>query len=638
MPAATTQSPAATPASAAPAYQDPLQQPITTHPASEAPQSIPPASEVPQSTLPAIPAASPTTSALPVVPAYDPVYGVHPRSDELGSTYIPVDSPIYPMAMRLYSLGYLNTAFIGMRPWTRRSLLHMLEKSSDDIVEGGNDQAIAILAKLQDYLADETPANGYSRGRIYGADTFYTRLMGISGQTLRDSYHLGQTLNNDYGRPYEPGFNALAGFSSVNEWGRFSLYVRGEYQHSPSGPGYSLALASQLSCDDFICPFAPPNAPQDTIPYGTQVAQNPFRLQEASLSFHLLGHEISGGKSDSWQGPGMGGAMSWSNNAENIYSFRIDRVEPLRIPYFSAIFGDLRYDFFVGSLKGHTAPNSPWIHSESISLRPTHNFEFAFQRSVIWGGEGHEPITIHTFLRSFFSLQDTEDDPTSKGTANDPGARFSDFTFSWRLPFLTHYATLYLDSIVHDDVSPVSAPRRAAYRPGIYLSQVPGLPKLDLRVEGVSTDTSTLRSMNGEFIYFESIQRQGYTNKGFIMGDWMGREGKGGQAWLTYHLSPDQWIQVEYLNKKTAKDFIPGGTTQNQFKVDVVKRIHRDIELNAWVQFERWKAPVPAAAYTTPLVIVGPPLYLPNAQNDTVIAAQITWYPKLHVLRSLNGK
>ena len=635
MPVATPQSPAATPANATPVYQDPLQQPITMYPASEAPQSAPAAPQLPQ---PSLPAASPTNSALPVVPAYDPVYGIHARPDELGSTYIPVDSPIYPMAMRLYSLGYLNTAFIGMRPWTRRSLLHMLEKSSDDIVDGGNDQAIDILAKLQTYLADETPATGFSRGTIYGADSFYTRLMGISGQTLRDSYHLGQTISNDYGRPYEPGFNALAGFSSVNEWGRFSLYVRGEYQHSPSGPGYSLALANQLSCDDFICPFAPPNAPQDTIPYGTQVAQNPFRLQEAYLSFHLLGHEISGGKSDSWQGPGVGGAMSWSNNAENIYSFRIDRVEPLHIPYFSAILGDLRYDFFVGSLKGHTAPNSPWIHSESISLRPTRNFEFAFQRSVIWGGEGHEPVTIHTFLRSFFSLKDTENDPNSKGTADDPGARFSDFTFSWRLPFLTHYATLYLDSFCHDDVSPISAPRRAAYRPGIYLSQVPGLPKLDLRVEGVSTDISTLRSMNGEFIYFESQQLQGYTNKGFIMGDWIGREAKGGQAWLTYHLSADQWVQVEYLNKKTAKDFIPGGTTQNQFKVDVVKRFHHDIELNAWLQYERWKAPVPAAVVPNPLEVVGPPLYLPNAQNDTVIAAQITWYPKLHVIRSLNGK
>jgi hypothetical protein len=628
MTATTSQEPSATPANATPVYQDPLQQPIAIHSASEAPQS----------TQPAIPPAVPASSALPVVPAYDPVYGIHIRPDELGSTYIPVDSPIYPMAMRLYSLGYLDTAFIGMRPWTRRSLLHMLQKSSENIVNSGDDQAIAILAKLQDYIADETPAAGYSRGTIYGADTFYTRLMGISGQTLRDSYHLGQTINNDYGRPYEPGFNALAGVSSVNEWGRFSLYVRGEYQHAPSGPGYSLALASQLSCDDEICPFAPPNAPQATIPYGTQVEQNPFRLLEATLSFHLLGHEISGGKSDAWQGPGMGGAMSWSNNAENIYSFRIDRIEPLHIPYFSSILGDVRYDFFVGSLKGHTAPNDPWIHSEIISMRPTRNFEFAFQRSVIWGGEGHEPVTIHTFLRSFFSLNDTENDPSVKGSPQDPGARFSDFTFSWRLPFLTHYATLYLDSIAHDDVSPISAPRRAAYRPGIFLSQFPGIPKLDLRVEGVSTDTSTLRSMNGQFNYYEGEQPQGYTNKGYIMGDWIGREAKGGQAWLTYHLAADQWIQFEFLTKQTPKDFIAGGVHQNDYKIDVVKRLHRDLELHAWLQYERWNAPVPLSVTGLPLEIIGGPLYFPTPQNNTTVAFQLTWFPKLHTIRSLNGK
>ena len=152
------------------------------------------------------------------------------------------------------------------------------------------------------------------------------------------------------------------------------------------------------------------------------------------------------------------------------------------------------------------------------------------------------------------------------------------------------------------------------------------------------TDCSTLACQFGNPDYTETIQKQAYTNKGYIMGDWIGREAKGGQAWLTYHLSADQWVQVEYLNKKTAKDFIPGGTTQNQFKVDVVKRFHHDIELNAWLQYERWKAPVPAAVVPNPLEVVGPPLYLPNAQNDTVIAAQITWYPKLHVIRSLNGK
>ena len=577
----------------------------------------------------------PSPSATPSY--YDTYYDDDPRSDTLGSTYIPVDSPIYPMALRLYSLGYLDSAFISMRPWTRRSLLHMLHESSDDIVEDGNDQAVAILARLEDYLADETPSSiDFNRGRVYGVETVYTRLMGITGQSLRDSSHLGQTLVNDYGRPYEPGFNNITGFSSVNEAGRFSLYVRGEYEHSPTGPGYSLAMASQLSCTDLICPFAPPNDPQATIPYGTQVAQNPFRLQEATLSFHLLGHEISGGKSDSWDGPGMGGAMAWSNNAEDIYSFRINRVEPLFIPFFSKIFGPLRYDFFVGSLKGHTDPNSPWIHSEMFSLRPTSNFEFAFQRSIIWGGEGHEPVTIHTFLHSFFSLNDAV--LSVKDSAQDPGARFSDFTFSWRLPFLSHSLTLYLDSICHDDVTPISAPRRAAYRPGLYLSHVPGVPKMDFRIEGSSTDTSTLRSMGGQFIYDEYIQRQGYTNKGFIIGDWMGREAKGGQAWLTYNLAPGQWIQAEYLTKETAKDFVAGGVTQSDFKIDAVKRIRRDVELNAWVQFERWKAPVPLSGPTGALQIVGAPLYFPNAQRDTTVAAQVTWYPKLRTARSLNGK
>ena len=57
--------------------------------------------------------------------------------------------------------------------------------------------------------------------------------------------------------------------------------------------------------------------------------------------------------------------------------------------------------------------------------------------------------------------------------------------------------------------------------------------------------------MNGEFTYFEGgIQLQGYTNKGFIMGDMIGREGKGGQAWLTYHLSADEWVQLQYMRKK----------------------------------------------------------------------------------------
>jgi hypothetical protein len=603
--------PAATPVT--PGYQDPLEKPVVVAPGPPAQTAVPRATPVKPSTLSSLPAYAPESAAI--------------AHDSLGSAYIPVDSWVYPEALRLYSLGYLDTAFLTMRPWTRRSLLHMLEKSSPEIMAGGNDEAIEILAKLNSYLAAEdtdrsTSGPSFNRGLVYGVDTLYTRMMGISGQSLRDSYHLGQTISQDYGRPYEPGFNNITGFSTLNEWKRFSFYVRGEYQYAPSGPGYTQALTYQLSTIDQI-PYPGPNnydLHQATIPTGPIASTSSFAVQEASLSFHVLGHEISGGKSDAWDGPGQGSAMIYSNNAQDIYSFRINRVEPLHIPLLSYILGPVRYDFLVGSLKGHTYPNSPWVHSEMFSFAPTSNFQFAFARSVIWGGKAHEPVTLHTFLQSFFSISDTTG--PEKYSVKDPGARYSDFNFSYRLPFVRNYLTLYLDSICHDDVTPISAPRRAAYRPGIFLSQFPGIHKMDLRVEAASTDVSTLASQGGQFNYFETIQRQGYTNKGFIMGDWIGREAKGGQAWLTYHLSGNEWIQLEYLDKKTPKDFLPGGTTQGQLMVDVVKRIHKDIELNAWVQYERWRAPL----YQTTTDL--------NANNhafkDTTATVQLTWYPKLH--------
>ena len=531
--------------------------------------------------------------------------------DRYGSTYIPVDSWVYPAMLRLYSLGYADSMFLAMRPWTRRAVLHMLQKSEDDILSDDNPEAQEILAAVLQELHDEQPTNQEARGAIFGLYSGYTRLMGIGGTPLRDSYHIGQTLVNDYGRPYQSGFNNLTGFNSVNEWGRFSLHVRGEYQHSPAASGYSPALAAGLSTLDGI-PYIGFNVPQDTIPADPIAAQNPFRLVDAAVSYHIADHEISIGKTDAWLGPGAGGALAWSNNAEDLYAFRINRVEPLSIPYLSRFLGTVRYDFFYGSLKGHTFPNNPYAHSEMFSFRPTDNFEFGFQRTIIFGGKGHSPVTLHTFFKGFFDINDTT--AVEKFSRNDPGARFSDFNFSYRLPFVRKYATLYLDSITHDDVTPISAPRRAAFRTGLFLSQVPKLRKLDIRAESTMADEPVQRSFAGTFNYYETIQRQGYTNKGFILGDWTGREGKSGQAWFTYHLSGNEWVQVEYLRKKNAKDFILAGTTQNQYKVDVLKRLRPDIELDAWVQYERWKAPV----------------YKPGLQNDTTATVQLTFYPQLH--------
>ena len=519
--------------------------------------------------------------------------------------YIPMDSWIYPALDRLHGLGYLDTAFLGLRPWTRRSVQRMIGDTSQ--TEDIQDHAPAweILAALKHEFGNE---DDNVSGLSYGCEGVYTRMQGISGLTLRDSFHLGQTLVNDYGRPYQPGFDTVDGVSGSAEFGRFSLYARGEYQHAPSASGYSRALVTTLANIDMV-PLAT-NPVQATIPAGPIAATDTFRILEANVSYRLLNHQISFGKSDHWLAPTVGGAFLYSNNAENIYAFQIDRTEPLYIPLLSRVTGPFRYEFFVGSLKGHSDPNDPWLHTEKINFKPTPNVEMGFSRSTIWGGKGHVPITIHSFLKSFFSFQNVP--VAEKNSRDDPGARFGTFDFSWRLPFLSHRVTLYSDSLVHDDVSPTDAPRHAGVRPGIYLSAVPGIPKLDFRFEGVSTDPPIASSHGGGYLYVENVQVQGYTNKGLFMGDAIGREGKGGQAWMTYHMSPRELVQVSYRHAKVAKDFVPSGTTQNSFDIRAVKRIQDDLELSAEIQHEWWRAPV----------------YQSGEQSDTVVTFQLTLHPE----------
>ena len=540
--------------------------------------------------------------------------------------YVPMDSWIYPALDRLHGLGYLDTAFLGLRPWTRRSIQRMIGDASLGDVIQGDSQAAEILTALEREFGDEDTDR---RGLSYGCESVYIRLQGISGLTLRDSFHLGQTIVNDYGRPYEPGFNTVDGFAGSAEFGRFSLYARSEYQHAPSAVGYSSALFTTLASVDGVPPAS--NPVQATIPEGPIAASNDARIVEANVSYRLLNHEISFGKSDHWLAPTVGGAFMYSNNAENIYAFQIDRTEPLYIPGLSRLTGAFRYDFFVGSLKGHSDPNDPWLHVEKVNFKPTANVEFGFERSVIWGGKGHEPVTIHTFLRSFFSTTNVTTD--TKNSNRDPGARFSSFDFSWRLPWLNHWITLYADSMIHDDVSPVDAPRHAAVRPGLFLSRFPRVPRLDFRFEGANSNTDSGRSYGGTYMYREEIQVQGYTNKGILMGDAIGRESQGGQAWLTYHLSPRELVQTSFRHAKAASDFIPGattsayipnatpqnfvpgGTTQNSFDFRVVKRIQDQLEFSAELQHEWWKAPV----------------YQAREQTDTVVTFQLTLHPEQRV-------
>jgi hypothetical protein len=540
------------------------------------------------------------TATPPSLPAsLDPVFNDFepPTSSNYGSVYVPLDSWVYPAFERLFSLGYADSAYLGMRPWTRTSCLQILQETYPKLQDEPQDTEAWNIFRA---LALEFGVDAGQTTPQAELSNVYTRNMYIKGRPINDSFHFGQTLINDYGRPYQQGFNALDGFSARAEGYHLSLDVRGEYQHAPGRAAYPESVQELIARVDSTPLLAPEPVPQTNV----------FRLIDANLALSLANNVISVGKSEDWWGPTEAGSMALSNNAEPIYALRINRVVPLRIPILSEVTGPFRYEGLFGSLKGHRYPNAPWIHAEKFSFKPTRNLELGFARVVIFAGEGHVPLTFGSFWHSFTSFSNVS--LAEKESRNDPGSRHSSFDFTWRLPWLENWLTLYSDSIVHDDASPIAAPRHASINPGLYLSHLPGLPHVDLRAEAVSTDPDALIA-GGQQIYYEFEYPDGYTNKNNLLGSWIGREGKGGQAWLTDWLSPKEYIQLGYRNAKVSKNFIAGGTTQNDISIKAVLRLKENLELNAFGQAEFWKVPVLAS----------------GLQHDFTGSFQLTYFPKL---------
>src|SRR5271156_3558563 len=52
-------------------------------------------------------------------------------SDNMASTYVPIESWVYPAVERLALAGYIQTAFAGLRPWTRLEVARLISEAQE---------------------------------------------------------------------------------------------------------------------------------------------------------------------------------------------------------------------------------------------------------------------------------------------------------------------------------------------------------------------------------------------------------------------------------------------------------------------------------------------------------------------------
>ncbi|HKE31658.1 MAG TPA: capsule assembly Wzi family protein [Candidatus Angelobacter sp.] len=538
-----------------------------------------------------------------------PELGEERSTESIASPYVPLDSWIYPAFDRLAALGVAPSAMAGMKPWTRRECARILEEASGYLEDSAPSEASRLYAVLAKEFAPELSG---SEKNYAGIDSVYARVTPISGQPLTDGYHFGQTIVNDYGRPYQRGANYLTGFSSSSSIGALGFYVRGEFEHAPSAPALSQAVTNAIQLAD---------AKPAVLPAEPIASFNRFRLLDSYLMLNINGWQASFGKQSLWLGPTQDPFL-FSNNAEPIYMLRLSQTSPRKLPGFLDRLGPYRIELFVGKLTGQhfvntqdgniavsvdrTLARQPMINGQKITFKPTPNFEFGVGRTGLWGGPNF-PITLGTTKNSLFATTN------AIGRDKDPGDRRSTFDFSYRIPGLRKWLVIYDDSFTEDEISPIGYPQQSAHNPGIYMPQIPKLPKLDFRFEAAYTNLQDfLQPAGGGFFYWNVRYLDGYTNKGNIMGNaTVGRQGIAFRAASTWWFASDKTVQLGYRTEEADHDFLQGGSLRDlQLRSDW--SFNQGVSLSSFLQYEWWNWPLLSAG---------------NRRNNFAASLQLTYWP-----------
>jgi membrane-associated phospholipid phosphatase len=526
-----------------------------------------------------------------------------------GSPYVPLDSWIYPALDRLAGMGLIKSAFEGMKPWTRNECVRLLAEAGEDINGGtGGPEAEKIYQLLETEFRGELENAGGEDHVHAKVESVYARVTNISGKPLTDGNYFGQTITNDFGRPYQEGINSVEGFSAWTTSGHWVGYIRAEYQHAPSAPAES-ATARQFIAS--VAPGVPPATPVSSV--------DRLRLLDAYVGLNFGNWQVSFGKQSLWWSPMQGGPLMFSDNAEPIDMFRISRVSPFKLPSILGWLGPIRMEVFLGQLTGHefvfddTAgligqigrplDRQPLLHGEKLSFKPTPNFEFSINETTVFGG-GLTPLNWHNFIKSYGGF--------SRSPVGDIVDPRSGIDFTYRVPGLRKWLTFYGDAFTEDEYSPLGYPRKSAIQGGIYLPRIPGIPKLDLRVEGGTTAPVDFPTCRGCFYANSRYPDGSYVNNGNLIGSWLGRGGQGERAWSTYWFTPRNKIQFQYRHQKVEADYLPQGATLNDGSVGVEFQLRPSVTFSGSVQYEKWSYPV----------------LDPERKSNWVTSAGFTFWPK----------
>jgi len=257
-------------------------------------------------------------------------------------------------------------------------------------------------------------------------------------------------------------------------------------------------------------------------------------LGDTALEFGHKYISLQAGMISTWYGPGRGGALIFTNNAQPYPGIRLHNPVPIPMPWIFSFLGNFQYDFFFAQLGNTTRPIAdPTLFGMRLAFRPSVFLEFGLNRSIQYGGEG-QPDGFNAWWDAFLATRINEDSDVKEN-------ELAGFDVTLTLPFRAQPLQLYFEMAGEDQhPSTIPYPTKYAYLFGIFLPSIAGNPAFDLRVEYADSHSDR----DGAAWYVHPDYPHSYKNR--ILGHPMGTDARDVFVEGHWFFLPSTYLQLNW--------------------------------------------------------------------------------------------
>lgn len=427
----------------------------------------------------------------------------------IADTYVPVGSPVYGYLKRLEAEGVIDSSMLSTLPISRTEVARL----TTEAVGKGEVTESPYLGILIDRLREEFKAE------IDSERTMQLKpLDPVSAEyAYSDDFSFFRQKNRD-GVVVKEGNNGFVGLTA-----RFD------------SPYLGLSATPELRVYDdeaFV------------------------KLKTWYALLNLWREEFFFGKESNWWGPGENGALLLSNNAEPVTMVKISNSTPYDI------FGvGFRGTFFISRLEEDRRDiQNPVFYGIRLDFKPIRFIEFGLTKIALFGGEGRRE-DLGIFWKSLIGKGENGDGPDP----NSPGDQRAGYDVKITIPFSYQPVTLYLESAGEDEAG--GLPSKWAYVYGAYLPRLASLVRLELGAEYADT---VISGSPGVW-YAHSVYTQGYTNKGRVIGHYIGGDAKDLFLWGRYNFDTAT-VSISY---ERLKKYFPSQLDWEDYGINFTKELFK---------------------------------------------------------------